>query len=95
MRCHIVTLGEVDEPIFVLDVTMQNHGGFAIDDYDFEKEISVEGIDNVPKTEEYLSLIRESDRAFEELIQYFSKVEEPTIGSNVWGSSGQHRDRIL
>lgn len=70
---------EEDKPIFVLDVTMQNHGDFAIDDYDFEKEISVEGNDNVPKVVGYLSLIRESDRAFEELIQYFSKVEEPTI----------------
>lgn len=70
---------EEGKPLFVLNVTMQNHGGFAIGDYEFEKEISVEGIDNVPKAEEYLSLIRESDRAFEELIQYFSKVEEPTI----------------
>lgn len=39
-----------------------------------------------PQTEQYLSLIRESDAAFEELITYFSQ-REPSTYLYVWRSS--------
>lgn len=69
---------EEGKPLFVLNITMQNHGGYATN-YDFENKIKLVGDSNFPETEEYLSLIRESDKAFEYLVDYFSNVEEPTI----------------
>lgn len=66
------------QPLFVFNVTMQNHGGYA-DLYDnFTPDITVEGIDNVSLSQ-YLSLIRLSDESLEQLITYFSGVEEKTM----------------
>lgn len=66
-------------PLFLFNVTMQNHGG-----YDEENEVD---ITVKPENEEfqilpmnmYLSLVRESDRAFEQLINYFQNVERDVI----------------
>lgn len=66
------------QPLFVFNVTMQNHGGYA-DLYDnFTPDITVEGIDNVSLSQ-YLSLIRLSDESLEQLITYFSGVKEKTM----------------
>lgn len=71
-----------DEKLFTFEVTMQNHGGYY-DAYDNFTE-TIELL-NAPEaatttyTERYLSLMKESDIAFEELIAYFESVEEPTI----------------
>lgn len=71
-----------EKPFFLFNVTMQNHGGYdkkydtfdeniyLLDDPDGEK---------YPKTRQYLSLMKRSDDAFKELVEYFSNVEEPTI----------------
>ena len=67
-----------DEKVFLFNVTMQNHGGYETNE--IEKQIKIlkpEG--EFPKAEEYLSLIKKSDEAFEELITYFSKQENPVI----------------
>ncbi len=68
---------EEGESLFVFDVTMQGHGGYTTN-YKWENAISVEG-ESFPQTEEYLSSIYVSDKAFEYLIDYFEKEEEPVL----------------
>lgn len=68
-----------DEPLFVFNVTMQNHGGYETGFFG-ENVISIPGMEGeFPDVEEYLTLIKKSDEAFQILIDYFSQVEEPTI----------------
>lgn len=57
--------------VFLFGVTMQNHGGY---DYGgFESKIHLRGYkENYPLTEQYLSVLEESDRAFEYLIHSLS-----------------------
>lgn len=65
---------------FMFNVTIQNHGGYT-DDFNkgFEATVDLSDIGNFEGTENYLSLLKESDKALEELITYFSQVEEPTL----------------
>lgn len=66
-----------DEKIFNFTLTMQNHSGY---EEDFEANITLEEGDvYYPKLEQYLTIIRESDRALESLINYFKDYDEPTI----------------
>lgn len=65
-----------DQPFFLFDVTMQNHGGYKAKKY--ESTLAVEGYEN-DEVNQYLSLLRESDQALEKLITYFEKCEEPTM----------------
>ncbi len=72
-----------EEPFFLFGVTMQNHGSY-LDEFNlsFVPEIKTEyekfyyGNDWLNN---YLSLIYETDKAYEELINYFSTVDEETI----------------
>ena len=66
------------ENLFVFNVTMQNHGGYEIDNGTMDTSITIENIDS-KEAEIYLSLMQKSDEAFEYLISYFSQVEEPTM----------------
>ena len=67
---------EEGERIFNFTLTMQNHSGFDV--ADFEHTILLEDID-APRAEQYLSLVRLSDYALEYLIEYFRNVDERTI----------------
>lgn len=67
-------------PYFTFNVTMQNHGGYTASSQNFDESIYVTSSEKVyPKTNKYLSLVKASDNAFAELIDYFSKVKEPTV----------------
>lgn len=69
-----------EERMFLFNVTMQNHGGYSGEYKDFEPDIEITNLSRTYKeAEQYLSLIRESDRSFEELIHYFSNWDEPII----------------
>ena len=69
-----------DEPFFVFNVTMQNHGGYTVSYSNFVQEVYATNLEgDYPKADRYLSLIKESDEAFEQLVEYFSNVDEPTI----------------
>lgn len=65
------------EKLFSFLVTMQNHGGYTSKKY--KSTVKLDYAQNYPETEQYLSLIRESDRAFESLIRYFEDIQEPTM----------------
>ena len=68
-------------PVFIFNVTMQNHGGY-------EDITALGGVDPISVGDEYqqyadvityLTLIRESDKAFSELIGYLAKADKPVI----------------
>ncbi len=70
-----------DAPLFLFNVTMQNHGGYTVNWSGLEKTVWLTG-DLEGKYESvdmYLSLARESDSAFEQLVGYFQNVSEPTV----------------
>ncbi len=67
-------------PYFAFNVTMQNHGGYTTQCDNFNQNIYVTSSENeYPKVNQYLSLVKKSDTAFKKLIEYFEKVEEPTV----------------
>ena len=72
---------EAGEPLFLFNVTMQNHSGYQMSWDNLPREVwltgSLEG--RFQTVNQYLSLIYQSDQAFEYLINYFSQVEEPTM----------------
>lgn len=65
------------EPLFVFDLTIQNHGGY-LTNTNWEEPVQVEG-SYLAETKELLSATKVSDDAFRYLIKYFQKVEEPTV----------------
>ena len=68
------------QPYFAFNVTMQNHGGYTTSCVNFEESIYATSVsDNYNKANKYLSLVKASDNAFKELVEYFEKVDEPTI----------------
>ena len=68
------------KPFFAFNVTMQNHGGYAEGALNLKEDIHTIGLNaEHTKTDRYLSLLKHSDDAFKELIDYFSKAEEPVI----------------
>lgn len=67
-----------DEPLFIFEVTMQNHGSYSEWHENYTPDITVEGIRN-NGLEQYLSLMKVTDEEFHELIEYFNEVEEDTI----------------
>lgn len=72
---------EGDTPFFMFNVTMQNHSGYMYSYSNFDQEVYLTGEmeGKYPKVDQYLSLIKRSDDALRELIDYYSQVEEPTI----------------
>jgi len=69
---------ETGTPLFMFNVTMQNHGGYTDKYTNFTPDITVEGLNNLA-VEQYLSLLKVSDTEFERLVTYFSGVEEDTV----------------
>ena len=69
---------EPGEPLFVFNVTMQNHSSYTESFDNFQPDITVEGA-NSTALNNYLSLMKLSDEALQELIAYFEGQEEETI----------------
>lgn len=67
-----------DTPLFMFNVTMQNHSSYTDAFDNFTPGIEVEGSDSFALNQ-YLSLLRESDRSLEYLISYFEQTNDPTI----------------
>ena len=68
------------KPYFAFNVTMQNHGGYAMSCVNFNEAIYATSTTKAyNRANKYLSLVRATDIAFKELIEYFSKVKEPTV----------------
>ncbi|MGN0314798.1 MAG: LTA synthase family protein [Fusicatenibacter sp.] len=67
---------EKGTPLFLFDITMQNHSGYT-NKY-FQADVNCEGYD-CDEADQYFSLLKISDEAIEYLIEYFEQVEEPTM----------------
>ncbi len=66
------------QPLFVFNVTMQNHSGYEEEFENFTADVKVDGI-STKSLAMYLSLIKESDKALQNLIAYFEEQEEETL----------------
>jgi len=69
---------EEGKPVFIFEVTMQNHGGYTEEHENFTPRIEAEGL-NSTQLNQYLSLMRISDQQFEYLVEYFSREDEKTV----------------
>lgn len=74
------------EKLFAFEVTMQNHGGYSKEYEDLFPDIRISAYDtealqttSVQATEKYLTLIRKTDQAFQDLVEYFETQDEKTI----------------
>lgn len=69
---------EENTPLFVFNVTMQNHSSYSEEFDNFTPDITVNGTKSkvLPN---YLSLLKISDEAIKDFVQYFSNEEEDTI----------------
>ncbi len=68
------------EKQFIFNVTMQNHGGYNIEELNGMDTITLKkDRQDFSDVETYLTLIRESDQAIHDLIEYFRNVNEPVI----------------
>ncbi len=65
---------------FIFGVTMQNHGDYLYDGDHYEKTVSLcDDPETYPRAEQYLSLMKESDKALNYLLDEFSKEEEDVV----------------
>lgn len=65
-------------PAFIFNVTMQNHGSYTDAYNNFTPDVTVTGTDSFV-LEQYLSLVKRTDQALENLIDYFAGQKEKTI----------------
>ena len=78
---------EPDERQFLFTISIQNHGGYEKEDYpstvrilqvgDKVQDLSLDP--KYPQAEQYLSMLKETDRATEEFFRYFERQEEPVV----------------
>lgn len=72
------------KPQFIYNLTIQNHGGYAMVSADKVPLKVVDGFQDMDEwsmfeIDEYLSCVHMTDNAFEELVEYFEQVERPVI----------------
>lgn len=65
-----------NENLFIMGITMQNHGGYTDTYSNFPEEIYKTGR-SYTDVNQYLSLVHESDKAIQNLITYFEHVDDP------------------
>ncbi len=72
---------EAEDASFFFNVTMQNHSGYAQGWRNLKRSITLpEHLKKAdPAAEQFFALMRESDKALEELIGYYSACDEPTL----------------
>lgn len=64
------------KPLFLFNVTVQNHGPFDIEDSNFERKVVLED-PALSVTEQYLSCLKYSDEALQQLLTYLENYPEP------------------
>ncbi len=75
---------DADKPLFIFNVTMQNHSGYGGDPDNFERSVTLEGVGDherkeVKRLENYLSLMHYTDDAFKYLLESLSKSDRKTL----------------
>ena len=69
-----------DEPQFIFDVTIQNHGGYSKGGIPEDMQVSapINGVVH-PELDEYLSSVNQSDADLQYLIESLEAIEEPVV----------------
>ena len=67
---------KVNENLFIMSISMQNHGGYATSYDNFPENYYKIGR-SYTDANQYFSLIRESDNALRDFVNYFETVDEP------------------
>ncbi len=70
---------ETGKPQFIFNVTMQNHSPYTKKYGNFKPDVHISGIDSDASVNMYLSLMKETDAALKELLEYFENEEEETV----------------
>ena len=71
---------EIDGPAFIFNVTMQNHSSYKQTWQNLPHVLEAQGVlAGDAQAEQYLNLLRESDRALQELLDYYSACPERTM----------------
>ena len=71
---------EPDEKLFLFGITMQNHGFYNYEGEDFQNTVQLEDYSgNYSDVEQYLTVLHESDKALEYLIEYFKSVDRNVV----------------
>lgn len=69
-----------EQSVFLYGITMQNHGSYIYTGSNYKQTISLEGYSQeYSDVEQYLSLLYETDKAVEYLINYFSQNENDVV----------------
>lgn len=68
-----------EKPIFLFNVTMQNHANYNIGDMDENNLVDGGRYAQHTDVTAFRTLIRESSQAFYDLLEYFRKVEKPVV----------------
>lgn len=70
-----------NEPLFIFNVTMQNHSGYRVPWTNLDKTIWLTGdMENLySDADQFFSLMRESDNALRNLISHYSNTDVPTM----------------
>ncbi len=89
-----------EKPLFLFNVTMQNHGGYGQEFDNFKPDIEAQGIKS-RSLSNYLSLISLTDQALAKLVAYFEQEQEEvllvffgdhqpndTVAAPIWKANG-------
>lgn len=68
-----------DAPFFMYNMTIQNHSPYDKDWDNFKQPIQIEKSKYDDQANRYLNLIKYSDDSLKQIVDYFKKVEEPTV----------------
>ena len=69
-----------EDPFYIFNVTIQNHGGYSASQGLIDTPIKITSdAQKDEAAEQYINLIKKTDDAFENLVEYFQKVDEPTV----------------
>lgn len=74
---HLLEEKQEGQPLFIFNVTMQNHGGYSDQYANFTPDVTT-GADNL-ELNQYLSLIKLTDASLEELLTYLGNMDEKTV----------------
>lgn len=69
-----------DKPFFIFNLTIQNHGGYDTGTGIVDAGIEITSDDSIEDTAtQFVNLIKLSDDALKEIVDYYSKVDEETV----------------
>lgn len=72
-------LASKEGPTAVFAITMQNHGGYALDSLEGAEALNIGEFSQYDQAVTYMTTLKESDKAFQGFVDYMMSIDEPTI----------------